>query len=540
MTQVFAPDAPAPRPPAGPAVRGWAARRPGRAALVALVALVLAVRLVWGWGTSRRLDAAIEDVRRVGHPTRGDEVVFEPLPDRENAWAVFMRAHGGIKPGVDSPRSSILEYPSYPPYGPEWEQVASESEAENADAFRIARTARPLARAQTRQGVASANTAAAPGLNTVRHLANILADGAAYRHLRGDDREAVERLRDVLHLAASLRQDPFLISQLVAIGIDALACDAAQQIAPTLRLDPGDPKSATAGQVRGIIDALLDERAVRANFTRSLVVERAMTLDVLRDEAAPTWAIRPFADHAARRRLEEFELLIPASEQPTRAATQTILDRMPRRPQDEDPLPGLLLLGRPAAPKPVPRYSRWFESYSAASLDRSIEQLFRVTAEKRATAVALAARLYRHDKGRWPPDLSALAGEYLPHVPADPFAADGRPLGYLVRRGALPDGGDRPLVYFDPAGSVDVGVDSEPMYGWRSDLRAVPPRRSIRQYRDLALWAPKTRRFDEYREEQRRLEAELEAEAVEDEPEEPGAPGDDAEQDGPADGPADQ
>jgi hypothetical protein len=99
-------------------------------------------------------------------------------------------------------------------------------------------------------------------------------------------------------------------------------------------------------------------------------------------------------------------------------------------------------------------------------------------------------------------------------------------------RGALPDGGDRPLVYFDvvgppgPAVPVDPVIDTEPMFGWQGN-------QSTRQYRDLNLWLPTTRRFDE---EQKKLAAE----AVDDDPGQPDAPRDEEDDNPEPDVPAEQ
>jgi hypothetical protein len=152
------------------------------------------------------------------------------------------------------------------------------------------------------------------------------------------------------------------------------------------------------------------------------------------------------------------------------------------------------------------------------------------------TAVMLAARLYRQDHGRWPDDAAALVSRYLDAIPADPFREDGGPLGYVVLRGALPDGGDRPLVFSEAGsgGAPEALVDTEPMYGWQMNPRgpADPPRTEIRQYRDVSLWRPTTRRFDEARK--------LAPEAVDDDPEKPDAPGNDDKRDDRPDEPAEQ
>src|SRR5690606_28028787 len=107
------------------------------------------------------------------------------------------------------------------------------------------------------------------------------------------------------------------------------------------------------------------------------------------------------------------------------------------------------------------------------------------------------AQLYRADYGHWPEQLIALVPDYLPAVPADPYASGKTPIGYILLRSALPDGGDRPMVYVEAGDPSDEYIDSEPMYGWQKHRAPRATRRDdIRQYRDLALWMPKKRRWN--------------------------------------------
>src|SRR6476620_7913123 len=57
-----------------------------------VVALAIVLRIAWGWGTSRRLDAALDDVRRRGEPLALADFVREDLPPSENAWAEYAEA----------------------------------------------------------------------------------------------------------------------------------------------------------------------------------------------------------------------------------------------------------------------------------------------------------------------------------------------------------------------------------------------------------------------------------------------------------------
>ncbi len=99
----------------------------------------------------------------------------------------------------------------------------------------------------------------------------------------------------------------------------------------------------------------------------------------------------------------------------------------------------------------IPCYSHWFAL--DVHFNRTFETQFKQIAGRRMATVSLATRLYRRDHGRWPEELSQLVPDYLPQVPTDPFHADGRPLGYFLQRGALPDGSDRPSFTSIPARS---------------------------------------------------------------------------------------
>ena len=523
-------------------LRAWARRHVLATFVCALVALALLLRLGWGWYSARRLAAALDDVRRRGEPMAVSDFAESALPPSDNAWTHYAEAARVVSAsGVRSPRESTIEYPPYPPRGPQWESLAAASERGNAAAFQLARKARPLHRLQFPQTKPPGN-AFRREWNDARTLANTLGDGAEYAHLRGDDAEAVERLLDGLHLGRSVRQDPSILSQLVGLGISALALDAAQQIVPTLNLGaPARGTAASPAQARLLLAALLDEDPPRQWFVRTLYRERIAMLAALDQLAAETWAIHPAADATAVRWLREFDLLIKtAGQQNGRQARKTLrLLRGAAEPDYSSPF------GLPGRQQPVPRYSRWFDGFGVSGpegLARSLEMFHRESAERRMTAVMLAARLYRKDHGRWPDDAAALVPAYLDAIPADPLRDNGGPLGYVVLRGALPDGADWPMVFSDASeagGAAEEAIDTEPMYGWQAR-----PRRDVRQYRDVSLWEPTKRRFEEAQEDARKLEDEmtrplnLPAEAVDHDPDKPDAPGKDAKDHGAAGRPA--
>jgi hypothetical protein len=447
--------------------------------------LMAALRVGWGWYAGRALAKRVAAIHRRGQPVWPQDVRFEAVPDSENAFVLQLRAARSTVSGVDSPRSSNLTYAGYPPYGTAWMNLASGSENAHGQVFALMRQARGLSRVRIQSGLSSPVLAAPLGhLNMMRHLANLVADGAIYKQVSGDDEEAVERTMDILHLTRSLRHDPFTLSQLVATGLDALACDAIAIIAPGVNAPEG---SAVRRRVRELIARLLDERDYWTGVERSLEVERVTAVDTTRREAGGTWWLSPLADMEDLRTFRVVDAALEAARAGNKPGALAALakagpedDGLVRRAPPRFPATG------PGVMPQVPRYSRWFDPMTP-TYSRFFEVHVRVLAERRSAAVSLAVRMYRTDRGKWPTKLEDLVPAYLPAVPADPFHDDGRRLGYVIARGALPDGGDRPMVYVDAGPPDPNGWLMEPTYSWEQSRTLSG---GVRQYRDLSRWTP--------------------------------------------------
>jgi hypothetical protein len=124
------------------------------------------------------------------------------------------------------------------------------------------------------------------------------------------------------------------------------------------------------------------------------------------------------------------------------------------------------------------------------SLDRALRTVRRYLMERDLAAMSIAAHVYRFRHERWPGSLGELQTE-LPRVPIDPFGDGKQTLGYVLARGGLPDGSDRPLV-FSRADSGDglfyrVG---EPAYSFYLVSGAAANQKHGGQFRDIAGWSP--------------------------------------------------
>ena len=436
--------------------------------LPALLLMMLLLRLLWGVAVHSQLESQLRGLRVRGEPIDPSQITHQIIPDADNAVPLYRQALKAMVEGIDSPRNSNLEYPDYFPRPADWMKLAQASEKAHAPVFALTRAARQRSRAQF--DTSPNDDVDLRYLGDLRNFANTIADSAEYSHLQGNDAEAVERLRDVLHISRTLQADDYLISWLVGVGIEGLACNSTQLIAPDL--------SVRNVNVRPLIEELLDEKPYGEAQKRKLLNERIRRIHRYTKSAQRDWLLAPLADRDLIRELSSFEIFLQAADSTNFAEAQVILKRRPDDIQQ--------IRARSYGPyfAYIPRYSRWFDVGNdlAPWFDRS----YRIIAERRLTAVALACQLYRADHGQFPQSLDQLVPTYLPAIPRDPFFSDGRPIGYAIKTHSPPQTGPRPVLYFDPGGG-DFGLKAEPHYSWYAPpVRGAP----VRQYRDISRFAP--------------------------------------------------
>jgi hypothetical protein len=121
----------------------------------------------------------------------------------------------------------------------------------------------------------------------------------------------------------------------------------------------------------------------------------------------------------------------------------------------------------------------------AASAAGALETFNRVDTEQDFVAMSLACHLYMLDHGHWPDSLDELVPADLPHTSVDPWGNGKQTLGYVLVKGGLPDGSDRPMVYsrcrsegglFYPVNTPEYAFYNTPGHGG--------------QFRDVAAWVP--------------------------------------------------
>ena len=469
---------------------------------VLLAAALAAVRLGSGWHADRRLRAALDPVVAEGGPVRPADLNPPAVPDEVNSAAYLKQAMAAIDMLNDSPAASSSGAPFY---SAEWESLSEKSVAGSAKVFPLARQARAFRQVDWGTRVKRPPISVTlPYLNQARHMANTVGDAALYAHANGDDAAAVEAIRDVRHLAKAVGHDPFIICHLVEVGIESLALQRLQMIAAGLQVAPEDAtapqppvpfpttkantprRPATRAQVRVLIAELLDERDVDASLKRALAGERVAHLDTADWMAESSRVLRPMYQLDTVRMLEQDEVLMEAAAQPTWPEVRGVLARrLAGKPPPPAP-PAPAAPGTSAKRQPVD-YARVLSSTllgGGIMNGRFFEISLRARAERRMTAASLAAQLYRADHGEWPPSLQALVPNYLPAVPADSLAVPGTPLKYMLVKGGIPGGADRPVVYSVGRDGDDDTPDATalpgaPWAGWHNGRD---------EYRDITHW----------------------------------------------------
>jgi len=126
-------------------------------------------------------------------------------------------------------------------------------------------------------------------------------------------------------------------------------------------------------------------------------------------------------------------------------------------------------------------------------VERAGETGNRVYAECDMAAMSLACHLYRFDIGHWPKSLDDLHAD-LPSLPIDPWGDGKQTLGYVLIKGGLPDGSDRPLVYSRCRMKDGLFVRTDqPTYGFYTgdgSDRPAAQQKQGGQFRDVASWVP--------------------------------------------------
>jgi hypothetical protein len=406
-----------------------------------ILAMLISLRVWWGWYAHRQLEATIDAIRAAGEPIDVQDVKSPPVPDTDNAVWYYRQAFAAIKPSDAIDQATLDDF-----WSPSATGDLTTVLTDDQTALHFARLARQHDKINWNI-TWSGNLVylLLPDVAPTRGLARILTLAAAQQHRHGNDSQAVQSLRDLHHLADAMNQfsPPLLVSHLVAIGIDAIESDAVNHLSWVLH--PPGSQSAEGRQIADLIRDLLNEQQFQTGGIRCWFGERRLVLD-----NAPTWQpqmgimgmfLHPMFELDEAHMLANLSIASGAIQQPNWPLARGMIG--PRV--------------SPQSQRGVFFVSHIFSELFSPSLNPAIEQHFRVLAERRAAVIALAIVLYRSDHGQqWPRTLDDLVPQYLPAVPQDPFAAQSTP--FLYKRNAA--GG--PIIYSVGENGIDDGGSETP------------------------------------------------------------------------------
>lgn len=201
----------------------------------------------------------------------------------QDAWPLYSQAiqriDEGDKAKIYGPAASPLAYADYPPYPAEWTRLETASYAYNAQARALVREARSRTVANWPVLHLQGGKLDVSYLHGCRNLANEVGDAALFQHLHGDDAEAMESFRDVMHLADLLDspKSTDFVEPLVAVGVRMLAANRLEVITSDVALtsDPADAKKLQISTAKALIRQLFDNEDPAPRYADLLRREEA-------------------------------------------------------------------------------------------------------------------------------------------------------------------------------------------------------------------------------------------------------------------------
>jgi hypothetical protein len=423
----------------------WSWRK--RLLIVAILLGVGVPLILWAWGglEARKFNRRMQRLREAGLPTRPEDFNIARIPDEQNAAVELLNAANSVDDTSDAWKAADKIYQLRLPLFPDELSNIRAVLAENEQAFALTQSA------VKRTGVDWQLTyqtpmieVLLPHLNGQRKLAYVLKMSALASHVDGDDRAALDRIRETLFMSRAMDEHPMLVGHLVAVGIGGLGIDTAGDIATDLRISDSPP-AASPRQVRALIAELLDDAPVQEKGIRAYHGERVMGMDALqaildgkvsgtpgRGIPGPIPRSRAFLLRNASALSDYYDALLSvvkdSRDWPTLRdrfnATPTLLRRSPQV---------------------------YYVANMFAAGERGMRQNFQYLTQRHLTATALAIALYRSEhNGQMPGKLADLVPDYLPAVPADLLAAGAPPIRFN------PDS-ERPRLYSVGENGVDDG-----------------------------------------------------------------------------------
>lgn len=281
-----------------------------------------------------------------------------------------------------------------------------------------------------------------PHITTVRGLGRLLRAQTAVHLIEGNIFEAVKTIELQCNVANTLHDEPFSISQLVAMAVRA---DAIFDIENLLRVSAPDEQ--TLVQLTKLLDRLKsDDR-----FVFGILGERASIVsmhDQVATGQAPVAAVTSWARGGFTGGVPWLPVLFVR-------ASQLKAAQMMTRLVDAANDPMKLIQETRAVDSEAGSLSHvhFLTKILMPSITRAAELHTRLIAQLEAARAAIACERFRLKNGALPESLAVLVPEFLDAVPLDPF--DGQPLRFVTTSEGL-------IVYSIGENGIDDGGLEEP------------------------------------------------------------------------------
>jgi hypothetical protein len=431
--------------------RGWSAGPDGPAARTwprGWLGLALGVALALHVITISNMDLAMKVQLAALRAEAGAKIITltpPPPAERDNAAPVYHEAFAALTPAGSMP-------PVWQARGPAWLDLGTPLDAKDAEldkllqreerGLALVRRAAALPACSFERDWLQSSDLVLPELDKMRHAADLLTVKARWHAARGEAGPALDNVAAILGMARHIN-DPILVSLLFSARCHRQGIAALEEVLLLTRPSPKElarfklPEAAFGGQAQRTIQ--MEEAAI------GLLVILSVTAPT--DGVGSRWFESEF-DRAGLWILDSplYRIFFLADDLAAYRRYMRWMQELARRPYAEargewEQLKGALRSERGGG---------ILSGLILPAADRVVVAAARADAAQRLAQVALAAESYRHKHGKLPAAPEQLVPDFLPRLPADPFAA--APLRW--RR----DGAELVLYSVGPDGDDDHGA----------------------------------------------------------------------------------
>jgi hypothetical protein len=365
----------------------------------------------------------MEQLRVDGYPTTIEEVLarYPEIPDDDNAALILEKAFAHLRKGEEELEllQTLRKLPAESPLDGALRSRMQTLVSEQQECLSVVREATKKPRARFDLKSDGTGIVAAPHIDEMRKLADLLFFDAVLASEKGQSDEAVSDIRDLMKLDAFLRAEPMYSAQLSRIGFVDRGKIATERLLARATLDEIQLRSlgeAFAADSESPTDTLLLVVAAEGRTGMNLI--DPVVGGGNPSNPTPNWNWIGWAMFGPSRSMfaETERRILEAGHLPIHRryrAAQAAVDKLDRWPFSWSLATSMALSGLPGL-------------FMADA---------RSVADARVTLTSLALERYRTVHGAYPDDLTKLVPEFMAAIPIDPL--DGKPLRYRCLDGGF-------------------------------------------------------------------------------------------------------